>query len=542
MQNSKSLQIEKEFLGKEDIRKENSAIFYKFLIVLILFFSLFLRFYWGLEKEGLHIDEVVSFIMANRDASISPLSLNEVYTGESILRWLFFDDASIKDAVKDISRLYYYNTDIAHTNLYYSLLRLGFLGRSTFDFKNVIHTGVAINCLFFIVGFFFLYKLLALLFKERLLILVGLFCATVSGGAISTTLFLRPYQLQSMMLIILTYVIFKIIVEKKFTKKMFAVSSFSVAGSLLSGYFSIIFIALFGLFLLIYYFLHKEFKRALYFIAGFLTGAILTQFLYLKYWKTIFNNFWILGPNRAEEVYQKLNFQYFRGNVTDSIQYAYNFLSEYALYDSFFFLLVIISYFFFAILIKKQTIKINYLTFGIVLISLLFSLIVITLAPLKIMRYIMPVFPLVALVIPLGVSIIKNKFIKNVILLVLIILFTINSFNIEKISYLYKNKLNDANFLKGNNSVICIITAYNFRNLYFVPYAKNDQRYLFFDDADIFERGIDSRCNYIIIDKAYGKNEFDNLRNQIYGKAAVSSELLTVGDDDVPGFGILKIR
>lgn len=520
----------------------NSKIF-KFLVLFIFLFSLVARFYWGLEKQGFHVDEILSITMANRN-SLNAISVteNKTYSKENLLRNLFFNDSSAKDCFNDISKLYHRTKDAPHTNFYYSLLRLSFLGRLAQNLKNIIHTGVALNCLFFSISFFFFYKLLLLLYKDRFLILTTLFCSSVASSAISNTMFLRPYQLQSTMLIMLTFVILKILVEKKFTRKMFAMLSLSTALGLLSGYFSIIYIGLFGLFILIYYSFQKEFKKILFYGSSFFIGAALTPLLYPKYWKVIF-----AGSDRAGEAYQKINFQYFINNIYGSAQTIYKFISDYAIYGLSIFLLIIILNALF-IFIKKQKMEINYLALGVLMICFLFSVIAILLAPIKEIRYIAPVLPLLSLVIPLGISTFKNKLIKNGVLIAFIAISAINCFDVEKINYLYENKVEEINFLEGSDSTICIlVTPKNgWRFLEWIPYAKDKQSYLFFSDKDAFRDYVEksssaSSCVYAIIDTLYSENEFENIRSQITKKFTVSGSLLTVKDGK-QGFEMFKLQ
>ena len=516
---------------------------FKILFVLVLFFSLFVRFYWGTQKQGLHIDEVLSIITANHNGwgGLSP-DENKIYSRKDFVGELFFDDSGLGDSARDIATLYHYNKDPAHTDFYYSLLRLAFLGRATFSLKNIIYTGIALNSLLFVTGFFFFYKLLQLLYKDYLLILLTLFCASVASSAVSNTLFLRPYQLQSTMLIVLTYVILKIIVEKRFNRKYFILLSFSAAGTLLSGYFTIIFIGLFSLFIFIYYSLQKDFKKIFFYGSSFLVGALIAQLLYLKYWLTIFT-----GQDRAGEVFQKVNFGYFISNISASIQNVYGMLTNYALYDlSLFLLVAVVLFVFFMNVVKKKKIEINWLSLYIVVICLMFSVIAIYLAPFKVIRYIMPVFPLIILIIPLTISAIGINFLKIGLSSILMILFAWNAFNVEKINYLYENKLPEANFLGSSSSLICIASPYSWRFLEWLPYAKDTQKYFPFGDPNNFSNFLEkddskAKCNYIIVDTMYSKDDQKNIYNAISKEYIVSNSLLTP-QDDLSGFEMLETK
>ena len=512
--------------------------YFKYLILLIFFISLSSRLYWGFQKQGLHIDEVLSATISNHNEAGLSLSENTAYDKKRLLRGIFFDKSSIKDADKDIKALYYNNVDyLAHTNFYYTLLRLAFIGRSTFDLKNIILTGILLNCVLFTAGFFFLYKLMGLLFEDKMLVLVGLFCSSIAGGAVSISVFLRPYQLQSTMLITLTYIILYIFVRRKFNLKAFIFLGLSVAGALLSGYFSIIFIALCYLFILMYYFIHKNFKRISFYFTGLLFGAFLTQLLYPKYWQTILN-----GQGRAGEAYSKVTHEYIIGNALSSIKLVFNLLSDYAVYNLSATAVIFFVYCLYTVFFKKMKININYLALAVVTICLLFSIIVMELAPYKVMRYIMPVFPLIVIIIPLIIGSVEIIFIRNAFFALGLAVYALNAFNITKINYLYQNKLTESRFLGQRQVSICVFSPWQFRFLEWIPYAKDKQKYYFFvTPPDIYSNNFPV-CDYAIIDTIYNStNEFGYIYNQIDKKYVITDNMRSK-NDDIDGYEMFKLE
>jgi len=262
--------------------------------------------------------------------------------------------------------------------------------------------------------------------------------------------------------------------------------------------------------------------------------------LYQRYWRVIFS-----GSGRAGEAYTKITHTYFTSQLLSSTKLVYGFISDYALYGlSFFLLLVAINVLF--VWAKKQKIEINYLALVIVAIAFLFSAIAILLAPIQVIRYVLPVFPLLALAIPLGLNTFKNDLLKKFILAVLIALFTLNCFNAKKISYLYQNKVPEINFLAENDASVCILGAAGWRFLEWTPYAKGEQKYLFFREPDQFLSYLKNPastpgCNYAIIDTIHSKEELDNMQSQIANDFIISDSLLTA-KDDAPGFEILKLK
>ncbi len=95
----------------------------------------------------------------------------------------------------------------------------------------------------------------------------------------------------------------------------------------LSGYFSLIFIGI-SIFVISSYLLFlKNFKLIKKIILATLSGFILVQLMYLNYWQEI-----IKGENRAGEVYQKMNIEYFLSNAMKVIVLIYKFLITYTIY------------------------------------------------------------------------------------------------------------------------------------------------------------------------------------------------------------------
>ncbi len=531
------LMIKKVF---QKISKNKRSFVFYLLVLVILISSVILRLYWGSQKQGVHIDEILSMTIANSNQVGVSVEEGKSYSGENLTKMVAFSDSSTEDLVGDVRNLYSRNIDTANTNFYYTLLRVSFWGRVTGNLNDYVFTGIMLNLLSYIIGFFFMYRILRLLFDEEILVLVTLFCSSFAGSAISSTMYLRSYQLQSTMLIILVYVILRIFIKNEFTKKGFIFLCCSVALSLLSGYFPIIFIVLFGLLLSVWHILRREFNKILFWAASFLVGSVITQALFVGYWQIIFT-----GADRAGETYNKASsLGYFFGNIANSVKTVYSLLTDYGIYYLSIFLSILFLYLFVTTFIKRKKVQINYVAVGVVIVSFIFSVIVIHLAPFKIIRYIMPVFPLIILVIPTGASLIKNNFIKYSLCLVFFVIFLLNSINPVKINFLFQNKLSEVSFLSGSNTSVCIISPYQWRFLEWIPYAKDTQNYVFFNTMDKFSTFLSqagSKCDYAVIDRMYNIEEMKSISMSIGEKYVIDGSLISV-NDDIPGFEMLRTK
>jgi hypothetical protein len=523
--------------GEKRQKIKRERVLYLSLVFLILVFSLLSRLYWGIEKEGLHVDEVLSVMMANHNNLNPDISANIEYRKEDIEERLFINDASINDTAKDVSSLYLQNVDSPHTNFYYSLLRLSFIGRKALSLKDIIYTGLFLNAVIFTVGFVFLYKLLTVLFEDKLLVLLGLFCGSVSSGVISNSLFLRPYQLQSTMLLIFSYVIVTTIVNSAFTKKNFFMIVFASTGALLSGYFSIVYVALFSLLVFLKYIFSSARSRIFYFGAGILAGTIITELFYPKYWQTL-----LAGTDRSGEAYSKVSVNYILSSVGPMTKQLYGFINSYVVYGVLVLLAFIIGFLLVIKLSSRKKIVFNYLALAIVAISLIFSLCILIIAPYKVVRYIAPVFPLLAIFLPTVVETMGKNRIRYIVSILIFFIYTVAAFNAKDIKYLYHNKLGETSFLAYNNSKVCITSPYSFRFLEWLPYANSDKVYSIFKDLmfspdTVF--GLEkSGCGFVVVDTLYGINNYEAALNE---KFSIKDKLITPGDD-VSGFIVYRVE
>ena len=517
--------------------KKNRKRNFKILVFLVLSISIFFRIWWGMQKQGLHLDEVLSVMAANYNTNDAGIIHDQFYAGKELKNKIFINDPSFRDAILDIKTLYISNYDTPHTNFYYSLLRLSFIGRMAVDIKDIIYTGIILNCLFFIIEFFFLFKLLKLLFEKREdLILTALFCIGTAGSSLSNTLFLRPYQLQAMMFVIFSYYLFDTIINKKYNLKRVMSLSFITAFTLLSGYFSIIFIGLNIVAVGVYLFTIKNIKNILYIVLSMILGSFLAQLLYLKYWQTV-----LFGEDRAGEAYAKLNSSYFFSNIIKVSDTLYEFLSNYTVYFLPVFLIILIL----GIICQNRKMKeVEIIRLILVFVSGLFSFVAIWLAPIKVIRYIIPALPLFMILIPSSIYFIKNRNYKILLIFFTIFFYFINAFEVNKINYLFESKKTEHVFLGNTKEPVYLLSNADYRFLEWIPYGYNKQRYIFFDNLNnldtTFAKNNKKRA-YLVLDGMLNKDQTDQFLIKLMERYNIEEEIITPADD-VVGFKVLKLN
>ena len=365
--------------------------FWSVFLVFIMAFSV--RVFFIHQKSGLHVDEALAYVISsgNNYGWTNNFFVNTEYTGSEIVNLTIGNPPSVKDAIKDVASMYVDNRDHPLTNLYYSALRLSSCCAEDYGLNSLINRGCALNLLFFCISFCYFFKLLQVLFKEedkQKYIPFALLIAYMNTGAISNTLFLRPYQLQETMCVVMTYIFvlfYNDIKENKFNlhPKKFVLTAFVMSLVTLSGYFSLIYEGLLGLVLLAICFKHKAYKAAGSLVGLFVLNLIFANLLYLGF---------ILGftSYRAADVYSAG--VDFISNLKLSASRIIVLFTHYLFYP-----VVLIAAFISAFFAKKK--ERNNLLWIIVLCAFVWSAVVMYLAPYKILRYIVPVFPLLSLVL-----------------------------------------------------------------------------------------------------------------------------------------------
>ncbi|WP_235376073.1 hypothetical protein [Proteus faecis] len=354
---------------------------------LMLFTALIiLREFWLLYRSGLHIDESQSFILAayhNKNIVTDILLI----TGDQFRSAMWFNDTSFSGMISDVSKLWEFNRDTPHSNLYYSLLRIWFTGIASSDFKFTLGWAIQLNIALFISSVSILSLIIYKLYKSHVIVIMGVMIAFIGADTISNTIFARPYQLQETLFIAFIYMTMVFIENQDRNFKFMFFYGLITAFTLLTGYFAIPFVLIVLFFSLIYAILNNEvsYKNLLVKCSFFTTVTLF--FGYAIYPKYMF----VLGYRQTEAISKTSNFF---ENILESFK-VIDFIS-----NNYFYPVLFIA---FSMLLsitlcfrKKSDWKVYF--FLITSVSVvLWSLIIMFFAPYKTVRYIYPVIPLYSL-------------------------------------------------------------------------------------------------------------------------------------------------
>jgi hypothetical protein len=504
---------------------------YQFLVLLIIYLlTLGIRVYWLTQKNGLHIDEgwEVPTVYCNDYPHFKYYELNKEYTGKEINEITFCDDGTIKSALGDIYRLWKDNGgDNVHPNLYYLLLRLSLVGLRTWSIKLFIFRGGILNLISFTISFVFFFLLMNLFFtNSRLLQFSATACAFLSTATISNTLLLREYQIQETMLIVFCYYFFKTISLKKYciheksiyiNTKLILFLSLVTAFTFLTGYYTIIFVGFFGLYVVFINFKTKNYVEIVFYIVILCLGFLFAHIFYPGYFSGFFSS-------RALETKQTLFTDYNR-NITSSIASASAILIRY------YFTFPVIGVLVLCLIIlicQKHKLIIQTPALCVFMVSILFVVIVQFLAPIKTLRYVMPVFPFFVFIPSLMIYSIQDRKLSMVVVLLLCIAFSKDALNQDKIEHLYRNKSTSLYFHCDIAVPVYVVmkTGSRWKCNEILPYFSDEQVYYFFDNyEDIFLPGYDEF--YLIVEKGLEQSDA-NLAKKYETKQVFTLEFLSI--------------
>ena len=496
-------------------------ILYSFLF-LILLFSLFVRIYWASKQEGMYWDEYHSLSFANYGTFANGDKINSYKNvkGFDILKNLTFDNSSIEDCINDIKRLYKDTNDPFISNLYYTFLRLAFIGREAVDIKNIIITGTILNCIFSIISFIFLFKILKLIFENKNeFIIFPLLIFSLSPISISFSMFLRAYQMQETFFIVITYFVLNTIYYNKYSILNLILTSIIAGIGYLTLYSSLLFILILSAMLFFNYCLNidkleflknkyailnllkiKSYKIIIYYALAFISALFVSRILYNSFFASLFN-----ANNRAfnanNRAYSSLTFS---GRL-------FNYINNLAFDGLLIILLALFVFILISKIIKKKDLniiaeksKFKLLIF-IILLGLIFAILGDFTSPFKLEKYSASSYIFILFFIPLIICFITNLKIRIILLSLISIIYIFNITNSKRfVCFEVVDK--DKYVLTNNYNVYAYKSFFNYEDFH---YLNTNLYYSYLNDSNelnsIKENNFYLMINYKDIDKI--KNE-----------------------------------
>lgn len=440
--------------------KENIALLLSIIALLML------REFWLLLRNGIHVDESLSFMLsAYKDIGMYSIPSGDM-TGSRLRELMWFSDSSLSGWLGDIIRLWHDNRDTPHSNLYYSLLRTWFFyGGGKSRYFTIFWAG-QLNIILSSISMLCIWRIAKGLTKSSTIALVTMAIAFISTGSISNTVFLRPYQLQETAFCTYFLMMYFYIVENK--KSLIFMAAFGLVTALtaLTGYFSLILLAMTSLVLIAVYinrFL-SEGEYNLKIIGLYI--AVTLFFLFLIYPPYLF----VFGSRQSEAI-SKANDALV--NIKESIKSLrmlgdYYFLPLLACLAS-----ILVSLFLY---IKNRSNKYLFIS-SVLSCSLAWYLVVMFFAPYKVSRYILPIIPALSISYSCIISVAASgrKYIATT-LSIMIFASSIYFYSNSTVQYQYGNLPKECRYYDGE--VAFLITS-SYRINAIAQCLQDDRSYYF---------------------------------------------------------------
>ncbi|MEI0550836.1 hypothetical protein R4K89_11070 [Brachyspira intermedia] len=415
-------------------------------IIIIMLLCIFVRLFWAYQQEGLYGDEFYSLTFSNK-AILAQQSIFKNISGYEMLKDITIDNSSIKDCFDDIKKLYINTNDPFISNLYYTLLRLAFIGREAVNIKNIIMTGTILNCIFFIISFIFLYKILKLIFENKYdYILFSLLIMSLSPISISFSMFLRAYQMQETFFVVITYLVINTIYNNKYSIKNLIATTIIAGIGYLTLYSSMLFVLILSAMLFINYMEHfkninkikilsplikiENYKIIIYYAVSFISALFVSRLLYNSFFSSLFN-----ANSRAST---SLSF-------SDNL---FNYINDLSFNGLLPLLSSIITIYLFYLIKNTKNLfisiekdKFKLLVF-IILLGLIYAILGDYTSPYKLERYSAPSYILILFIFPLLFSIIDNNKVKYCIFIFISVVYIYNVITPKNFSYFEKTDKN----------------------------------------------------------------------------------------------------
>lgn len=453
----------------------------------------------------MHIDEALSISICNRNEYGFWGKLyeqNKEYTGKELKEISLFDDASIKDALSDVYHMHKFNNDPPHTNFYYSLLRLTFAGTKTSNLQYIYWRGCLLNVFIFAFSFFFMFLLLRRFTNNLILISILLFIAFINPASLSLTVFLRPYELQQLFIIILTLYVTCILQAmaqnvKIETVKNFFIGAIVLALTMLSGYFSLILICLYGAVLVFLCIYKKNYKLLSFFIIMLVAGLLGAKLLYLD-----FGNM----TGRGNESFSKLEFSNIIPNLLETKDGIINIIFLYSfIYFAFAFIETIFT------LVNAIKNKKDFALSCILVIAFICFFAFLYFAPYKIVRYIAPLFPLFVL----SFVALNNYRQQKIIVSLIAVFFLVSSYLLHfdgmgaKIEHIDDSTIANYKEIQETKLPIFVRGRSGGQYAYLVPYLADDNKVIFIDDFSEINENYSQKIPCMFINQHDESDKYD---------------------------------
>lgn len=420
----------------ESVIKTLDFFFKKYVIGIIFFVCLIVQICAINNTIVLHLDEPSTFSASTPSNNIGLLKKYAFcyfswqdgveYDFRDIYNFLFVPKKDLTHLKKDLLLIRTQKFDNSHPSLYYLTLRIWNITIKNYTPYEMLKHAKFLNLLFYLISFFYMYKLLNLIFDKKDEIYTGIAFAFGSTAIVSLSSLTREYALQSALFVVSTY-IFTLLYKKTSDKDITIFNTYGyglgIGLFLLSGYGALIYASIHSAILFLVMLFRKNKRNILQLILILIIVFTTIKVLCPNYFYYAINN------DNSYTLSGKTPNHYSFKNILYSLFVLKHIFMKYIFYKISFWTSVTAYIISIIIYVKNKNIKdiFNkkdlYCLF-LIFVCFIWSVIIMIVTPFKVSRYVLAAFPVFGL---LYVLLLKNshKIIK-IFVCVLFIAITIN--------------------------------------------------------------------------------------------------------------------
>lgn len=362
----------------------------------VLLAFLLLLVFWVHEagkKEDMHCDEYFSYMGANSNFAEEGFAFENLENGEWVTPEYFVEKLSVgKNEIFDYKSAWNNQKSDVHPPLYYLLLHaVTSLRAGRFSMM----AGLTLNMALMLGTLFLLYKILVIFTGNKLMSAIAVLAFGTCPGVISTIVFIRMYALMTFLAILYIY-LYVAFEYGKIDSKVFFTGIFliNILGGLTQYYFLIFCFGIFVAYVVWNLILIVEKKRKPVFLAFYALTNVLSAGVYLLLWPSCIEH--IFHGYRGEETFENISeLNNFLKNITKMFVH----LNQGIFLNSGKILLILASLIAAGMYLKKQWNKGMALALAVGCNALFYYVLVAHISELKADRYLMPIYPIIALVV-----------------------------------------------------------------------------------------------------------------------------------------------
>lgn len=228
-------------------------------------------FYWGSKKQGMFLDEIYSYILANYQNNVDPdidITANHQFSAKAIRNYL-----EVGEGEKINLKSVYHNVEIdKHPPLYYCLIHLG---SCLFPNSHSKWIGIGLNVMIFLFLIVIYFQLTNKIFDSLFISSITTVLYAISRIGVSSVIQIRMYALLTLFAVLFVSQLWNLFHEGK-SLRVYVGISISIWLGIMTQYIFVIFASLVCVAFSIYLFHVKKSRESVYLLISLFLGIVLS--------------------------------------------------------------------------------------------------------------------------------------------------------------------------------------------------------------------------------------------------------------------------